>query len=387
MRLHLIVLALVAFAAGVAESILIGILPSLASDLTVSISLAGQLTSVFSLSFAISAPLLGWLTRHTERRHLLCITLVLFSLFNLLAFLSPNYLSLLLARIGMAACCGLLVMLSSLLAAELAAPGQRGRAIGLIFMGISGSLVLGVPLGVEVNQAFGWRWIFAGIAVCALPLTWAVACFLPPHPACAQTAGKVGYLRQFGMPKLWLAHLVSILMLGGHFTLFAYFAAYLAEQPGALPICSLSLLLLLIGLASVCGGYCGGMLADRLGARRALLLVPSTFTVALACVPLSLGTPLAIPALLIWSALSWMISPVVQNYLICSDPGSASAGVAVNTSAMHLGVALGAALGGWVISLAGVLSTPWVGTGLALAAVVCSVFACWRCATAQVQMT
>lgn len=152
MDLRLLLLSLTTFAAGLAESILIGILPPLAEDLRVSISLAGQLTTLFSLGFALAAPLLGWLTRRIERRRLLLATLLLFALSNALAALAPGYLGLLLARLGMSACCGLLIVLASLLAAELAAPAQRGRAIGLIFMGISGSLVFGVPLGVQISD-------------------------------------------------------------------------------------------------------------------------------------------------------------------------------------------------------------------------------------------
>ncbi|RQB66210.1 MFS transporter [Pseudomonas aeruginosa] len=309
MDLRLLLLSLTTFAAGLAESILIGILPPLAEDLRVSISLAGQLTTLFSLGFALAAPLLGWLTRRIERRRLLLATLLLFALSNALAALAPSYLGLLLARLGMSACCGLLIVLASLLAAELAAPAQRGRE---------------------------------------------------------------GYLRQLRQPALWLAQLVSILLLGGHFTLFAYFTPYLASMAGIRSPGEISLILLLIGLAALSGGYIGGWLADRLGHRRALRLVPAAFALALAAVPLSLDSIGFLPVLMVWSAISWMISPVVQSFLLRSDPASGSAGVALNTSAMHLGVGLGAALGGLVVAALGVAATPWVGLALVLAALACA---------------
>ncbi|MBF3126713.1 MFS transporter, partial [Pseudomonas aeruginosa] len=264
MDLRLLLLSLTTFAAGLAESILIGILPPLAEDLRVSISLAGQLTTLFSLGFALAAPLLGWLTRRIERRRLLLATLLLFALSTALAALAPGYLGLLLARLGMSACCGLLIVLASLLAAELAAPAQRGRAIGLIFMGISGSLVFGVPLGVQISDWFGWRWIFAGIAVYSLPLCLLLWRYLPQRQA-GDLPGREGYLRQLRQPALWLAQLVSILLLGGHFTLFAYFTPYLASMAGIRSPSEISLILLLIGLAALSGGYIGGWLADRLG--------------------------------------------------------------------------------------------------------------------------
>ncbi|ABR82683.1 MULTISPECIES: MFS transporter [Pseudomonas aeruginosa group] len=382
MDLRLLSLALTTFAAGLAESILIGILPPLAADLRVSISLAGQLTTLFSLGFAVAAPLLSWLTRRVERRRLLLATLLTFALCNALAALAPGYAGLLLARLGMAACCGLLIVLASLLAAELAAPGQRGRAIGLIFVGISGSLVFGVPLGVLVSDWFGWRWIFAGIALYSLPLCLLLWRCLPQRQP-GDLPGREGYLRQLRQPALWLAQLVSILLLGGHFTLFAYFTPYLASMAGIRSADEVSLILLLIGLAALSGGYMGGWLADRLGHRRALQWVPAAFAVALAALPPSLGSAWFVPVLMVWSAISWMISPVVQSFLLRSDPASGSAGVALNTSAMHLGVGLGAALGGLVVALLGVAATPWVGLALVLAALACALGACALSGAAQ----
>ena len=269
----------------------------------------------------------------------------------------------------MSACCGLLIVLASLLAAELAAPAQRGRAIGLIFMGISGSLVFGVPLGVQISDWFGWRWIFAGIAVYSLPLCLLALPAATPGRRPARPRRLPAAARQ---PALWLAQLVSILLLGGHFTLFAYFTPYLASMAGIRSPSEISLILLLIGLAALSGGYIGGWLADRLGHRRALRLVPAAFALALAAVPLSLGSIGFLPVLMVWSAISWMISPVVQSFLLRSDPASGSAGVALNTSAMHLGVGLGAALGGLVVAALGVAATPWVGLALVLAALACA---------------
>ncbi|MCR3766794.1 MFS transporter, partial [Pseudomonas aeruginosa] len=137
-------------------------------------------------------------------------------------------------------------------------------------------------------------------------------------------------------------------------------------------------------LAALSGGYMGGWLADRLGHRRALQLVPAAFAVALAALPPSLGSSAwFVPVLMVWSAISWMISPVVQSFLLRSDPASGSAGVALNTSAMHLGVGLGAALGGLVVALLGVAATPWVGLALVLAALACALGACALSGAAQ----
>lgn len=372
MDLRLFLLALTTFAAGVAESVLIGILPPLASDLRVSVSMAGQLTTLFSIAFAVAVPLLSWMTRHWERRRLLVVGLLCFALFNTMAAISPNYTALLLARIGMAACCGLLIFVSTLLAAELAAPGQQGRAIGIIFMGISASLVFGVPMGVQISSWFGWRWIFFAIAIYSLPLSLLLWRYLPNNRSSA-LPGRAGYLRQLSHRPLWLAQAVSILLLGGHFTFFTYFTPYLATTLGITDAAAVSGLLLLIGLAALGGGYLGGWLSDRLGPRLTLVLIPAAFSLALAAIPLSLHSIFFIPCLMLWSTISWMISPAVQNFLLHSDPTSGSAGVALNTSAMHLGVGLGAAVGGLVVALAGVGWTPWVGFALTVLALLCAV--------------
>lgn len=372
MDLRLLLLSLTTFAAGVAESVLIGILPPLASDLRVSVSLAGQLTALFSVAFAVAVPLVTWLTRRWERRRLLVSALLVFALFNALAALSPNFSSLLLARIGMAACCGLLIVISTLLASELARPGQQGRAIGIIFMGISASLVFGVPMGVQISSWFGWRWIFFGIAVYSLPLSLLLWRYLPDSRS-STLPGRAGYLRQLSHRPLWLAQAVSILLLGGHFTLFTYFTPYLATMLGMTDVSAVSGLLLLIGLAALAGGYLGGWLADRVGPRLALAIVPAAFCLALASIPLSLHSVFFIPSVMLWSTISWMISPVVQSFLLHSDPASGSAGVALNTSAMHLGVGLGAAIGGLVIALADVGWTPWIGLGLTVLALLCAI--------------
>ncbi|MFI8824108.1 MFS transporter [Streptomyces sp. NPDC053431] len=376
MDLRLLSLSFCASAAGLAEAILTGILPSVASDLDVSLSLAGQLTSIFSLSFAVAAPLLGRLTCGADSRRLLVITLLVFAAFNAGAALSPGFVTLLLMRVGMATCCGLLVTQAGLLAVDLASAARRGRAIGLIFTGISGALVLGVPAGVLVDAWFGWRWVFAGIALYALPLAALLRVALPPRVLDGRADGAA-YLRHLRDPALNLAQLVSILLLGGHFTLFAYLTPWFRQAAGITDSRRIALTLLLIGLAAVGGGYLGGRLSDRLGPRRALVIVPLLFAASMLAIPLSLGHPwLLLAALMIWSTISWMISPTVQSYLLAGDPADGGVGVALNTSAMHLGVVLGAATGGAVISLVGIARAPWAGLALVALSVVSAALSC-----------
>jgi DHA1 family purine base/nucleoside efflux pump-like MFS transporter len=377
MNPRIYLLALAAFAAGIDENLVGGILPLLSRELGVTLSAAGQLTAVFSLTFALcAAPLLS-LTSRIERRTLLIAALLTFAVGNLGAGLAVNYWMLLVCRIISAASCALVVVLASTLSASLVDARLRGRAIGIVFMGISGSLVLGIPLGIAVSESLSWRAPFLLLALLAVVIAALLRLSLPTFASRPPTSLR-DYCRQLAVPKLLLAQLVSVLLLTGHFVLFAYLAPYVQQTMGIHGV-SLSYLYVFFGIAAICGGYCGGWLSDRLGFKRALVLIPALFTLVMALLPWATGSLASFLALYaLWMALSWTISPVVQNYLLHTAPGSGEANVGINTSAMHLGVALGAALGGVVIAKSSLEITPLVGalvTASALAAACLSLMA------------
>lgn len=155
--------------------------------------------------------------------------------------------------------------------------------------------------------------------------------------------------------------LVPIPPFGGHFTLFAHFTPYLASMAGTHPPGEVNPILLLIGLAVLSGGHIGDWLAGCLGHRCVLRLVPAALALALMAMLLSLGSIGFLLVLMAWSAISWMILPVVQSFLPRSDSASGFVGAVLNTSAMHLGVGFGAASGDLVVAVLGVVATPWVG--------------------------
>lgn len=368
MGLAIYLLTLATFATGTAENIVIGILPDIAGHLDVPIGLAGQLTSVFSVTFAVTAPLALVLTRHVPRKRLLCAALLLFIASSLVAALAGNIWVLFAARIAMAAASATVCLVATLLATESVPPGLRGRAIGMIFMGISGSLVLGVPAGMVVCGLFGWRAVFVALALLAAAVLAACHLAVPASDVLSRRGG--GYRRHLSSVPLASAQLVSILMIGGHFVLFAYLAPYVATVVGVAGD-GLVLAFLAFGVAGVSGGYLGGLLSDRLAPRAALLCTPLAYLVALVAIPLFVGRPaLFFPAMMVWACISWMISPVVQNFLITTDAGTAGAGVSLNLSAMHIGVGLGTAAGGVALETMPLAALPLAGAVLAALAVV-----------------
>ena len=356
-------LAATVFLAGIDENICIGILPSIAANLHVSLASAGQLTTIFSCVFALTAFGLSIGLARFERKRLLLIALGVFACSNLLASLSPGYALLFAARVAMAASCATVILLATRLATELAPPRLHGRAIGLVFMGISGSLVLGVPVGMTIADWAGWRAVFVAIGLAVVPLGCYLAYRLPVAMPRRAIAWRT-YRSQLAHPKTLCAQLVSVAMIGGHFTLFAYLSPYLQAWLAPRPA-ELTLLYVAFGVAGVTGAWLGGWLSDRAGASRALLVCPAAFLLAMAALPLS-GHALAafVPAMMIWGCLSWSISPIAQNYLIRSAPAAADANVGINVSAMHLGVALGSGFGGLLVERGALLATPWAGSGL-----------------------
>ncbi|WP_246802116.1 MFS transporter [Ensifer sp. ENS06] len=273
-----VLLAFATFATGTAENIIVGIVSDVAGELGVSIAFAGQLTAVFSIVFALTAPLALVLTMKIERRRLLLCALGLFVVSNLCAAASPNFATLVVARIGMAMASATVCLLATMLATELVAKDMKGRAIGIIFMGISGSLVLGVPAGIFICGLIGWRGVFIALSLLA-GLVWLASWRHVPVSA-RRKAALPTYLDHLRKPPLVAGQFVSILMIGGHFVLFAFLGPYLVEI-ASVAAENIAIAFAVLGIAGVSGGYLGGWLADRSSPRNVLLLTPTAYLLAL----------------------------------------------------------------------------------------------------------
>ncbi|WP_216356094.1 MFS transporter [Alcaligenes faecalis] len=225
--------ALATFVTGTAENIIVGLVLDVASGLHVSVALAGQLTAVFSLSFALMAPCVPLLGHQIRPRPLYLSALALFVFGNVLAALSPSFTLLFLARMIMACASAVVCVLATTLITKLVPASLRGRAIGLIFMGISGSLVLGVPIGMMLGQWSGWRSVFsmlAAVAFVVLLLSWR---YIPTSEP--DTKMQLSYRRHLAHRRLLAAQGVSVLMIAGHFALFAYLLPYLLDVEALTP--------------------------------------------------------------------------------------------------------------------------------------------------------
>src|SRR5699024_10789603 len=163
MNFKVYILAVSTVIVGLVELIVGGILPIIAEDLNITIGSAGQLITVFALVYAISGPVLLSLTAKVERKKLYLITLSIFFVGNILTSFSSNFSYVMVARVITAMSAALVIVLSLTITSKIVLPSYRAKALGIIYMGVSSALVLGVPFGIVLTTLFNWGTVFLDI--------------------------------------------------------------------------------------------------------------------------------------------------------------------------------------------------------------------------------
>ncbi len=244
-------------------------------------------------------------------------------------------------------------------------------------MGVSASLVLGIPLGLLIGKAYGWRAPFILISVLTLITMIGIAVLLP-RIAPKQVIPLRQQLLTLKKPKIISAQLTTVLVLSGHLTLYAYFTPFLQEVLH-LNANWISFVYFVFGIAAVVGGGLGGWSADRWGSVKSTLVIIPAFAIVIFLIPVStFSFYLFLVVMVVWSMLSWAITPAQQNYLIKTAPESSDIQLSLNASALQLGIALGSAVGGVVIANHSIVNNAWVGGLFVLVAFLCAIFSVTR---------
>ncbi|TQR30814.1 MFS transporter [Brevibacillus brevis] len=361
----ILLLALGEFMIGTAESIVTGIISMIADDTHVSLSLAGQLVTAFSLAFAFGAPVLIALTAGVERKKLILWTLFSFIVANLLASISPSFSLLMVSRILLGLCGGIYTVVALAQAANMASPEKKASSIAIILMGFSLSLVLGVPLGTMLGDIWGWRPVFALIAVLTLIPFFAILAFLPKQQG-EETVPLRKQLAALRNKRVIHALCISLFFVTGYSTVYTYITPLL-QSTSAMTTAWVSTTLFLAGLASVAGSRIGGVSTDKWGIRPTLYVSLLLHAAILLFLPLSSQLfTWAIITVMFWVAAVQTTVPAQQYYLITLSPHSSQVALSMNTSVFQLGLALGAGLGEVIVDHVGIVHISWVGGLLVL---------------------
>jgi DHA1 family inner membrane transport protein len=361
-----IVLAIAAFVVVTTEFLMVGLLPALARDLGVTVSAAGQLVTLFAVVVMVFGPVLtAWLV-HKERKRLFLGVLVLFAASNALAAVAPNVWVLAVARIVPALALPVFWGTASETAAQLAGPGRAGRAISMVYLGISAAMLLGIPLGTLVGNAAGWRGAFWALSALSL-LVAAMLYFAMP----SMTAGprvRISEQARIFKDRFFVANVVlSIVVFTAMFTGYTYLAEVL-EAMAKIPAAYVGWWLMGFGAVGLLGNWLGGIWVDQkplatTAVFSALLAFGMVSTVALASVHFGL-----VVALVVWGVANTALYPICQIRVMKAAPNAQALAGTINVSAANGGIALGAMLGGASIPCWGVGSVGYVGAAVALLA-------------------
>ncbi len=363
---RIFLLALGMFALGTDALVVAGVLPEIAHEMRVPESIAGQLVTAFTLTYGLGAPVLAVLTHRWPRNRVLITALGTFCLVNVGSALAPTFPLLLLMRILAGGCAALHTPLAYTTATQLSPPEKRGKALALVVSGFTLATVLGSPLGTWLGEHVGWRMAFVLVAVLA-----GVACIallasrLPGAVAQASLSLKAR-LAPVREPLLLLALSPLLLSSLGFYLVYTYIAPMLEQN---MHISDISGPLMISGLGTVSGNWISGIILDRFGSTRLLVISLLGLSILLAVLPLATTILLTgLPALFLWAMAGSMGFAPQQHRLLGLAPAHANVILALNNSAFYLGTAGGAALGGVVLHVVPVTHLGWIGASSALLA-------------------
>ena len=361
----LYLLALCNLVIGTGAFVPAGILANIAASLNISIAAAGQMMTVYALATAVLAPLALVLTGGWPRRRALWVGMALFAAGNAVCALSDALPMLLAGRVLMGVG-AMFTPVAAGIAVALVEPQRRGRALALVFIGVSMSYVIGLPLGAWLGMRYGWHVPVAGVAAVSVLMVALLLTFLPRDIAApgASFKGLGGLLSQPAV--LWTLAL-TLLYFVAIFLVFAYIGPVLQSL---VPMSGerLSVTLMLFGVAGVVGTVLGGWANDRFHARPTLAIQLGVLASMMALVPLTRGNyPLLLAVFVVWGIAGFGMMTPQQSRLAALSPAQAPILLSLNTSMLYFGTALGAALGGAVSGAIGFERLAWIGVPFALA--------------------
>ena len=429
-KLPLAIYAMVigAFAVGADEFIVAGVVQEIAGALSVTIGAVGLFESAYAIGVAVGAPLFTVLGLRIPRRQMLLLSIGVFVVGNLLSALGPTYSVIMAGRLIAATAHGAFLGIAALYAGDLVDPERKGRAIALVFSGLTAATVLGAPLGAAVGRALGWRFTFWSLVILGGIALVTLVALLPRRTAAETTAEAHGHddphghadphaahgdhgdahgdtngdghggddleldaharmhmaqeghraplgeqIKALGRPPVWLGLLMTLLSYGGVFTSYVYLAPQLTEIAG-FSGAWITPLFLLFGVGLFVGNTIGGRLADR-SLMPAVLMTVGSLVVMLFAMNLAILNPVtAVVGIFLYGAAAFSVVAPLQLRIVTKAADAPDVASAANISAFTLGSALGIWLGGLAIDGGlGIASVNWVGGLISLSGLVLAI--------------
>ncbi|MGL6233147.1 MFS transporter [Aeromonas rivipollensis] len=372
MPLALFALTLSAFAIGTTEFVIVGLIPTIAEQLNVSLPSAGLLVSLYALGVAIGAPVLTALTGKLPRKWLLVGLMALFTAGNLLAWQAPGYESLIVARILTGLAHGVFFSVGSTIATGLVAREKAASAIAIMFSGLTVALVTGVPLGTWIGQQFGWRETFLVVSALGVIAMLGSLLLIPSNLPKGTASTIREQLAVLTHKPLLMVYAKTALGYGGAFTAFTFLAPIL-QQVSGFGANAVSLILLVYGVSVAVGNIWGGKLADKMGPLPALKLMFGGLALILLMLTFTAPHPvLAVLTVLVWGAFAFGNVSGLQVLVVKQaerhTPNAVDVASGLNIAAFNVGIALGSVVGGFVVEHLGLMHTPWIGALIVLLA-------------------
>lgn len=365
LALILLALAMGGFAIGTSEFVVMGLISEIARGFSVTEPQVGHVVSAYALGVVVGAPLLAIAGARLPRRSLLLWLMGFYAVGNLASALAPSYPWMIVFRFIAGLPHGAYFGVAALVAAHASPPGQRGKAVGRVMLGLSVALLVGNPLATWMGQALSWRYAFGVVALIALATVAMTARVLPAGLGAPRT-DTLRELRDFNRAPVWLALGTGAIGFAGMFAVFSYLPPTLVHVTGTRES-FVPFALAAFGVGGIAGSLAGGWLFDRFGFRAAAIVLLWSLAVLLAF-PFAAMSPWAVlPAVALVGTMG-ALAPVLQSHLMDVSGEAQTLAAASNHSAFNAANALGPWLGGMAITAGlGWTSTAHVGAATALA--------------------
>lgn len=363
-----------AFGIGTTEFVLVGLLPTIASDLGISISNTGSLVTLYALGVAIGGPIFTALTGKIEYKRLLLLTIAVFVIGNAIAFFASDILLLQISRVITGTTHGVFFGYAVIVASNMVADDCKATAISLVFAGLMISTVIGVPLGTYIGSHFGWKMTFLAVVF------WGILGFIILSLSLSKQPKPTETLRLKDLPKVFQNRSVLVVLFAnifaytGTFVLFTYLSPVLENITG-FSLDTINIILLIFGVGVAAGNMVGGRISNRkpsttlvyLFVFHAIMLFVLSFALT--------SKPFVIVALLLFGFFAYSNVPALQLLVVQLSerkfPGSGGLASALNVSAFNIGAASGSFIGGRIVDSSLTLNaTPWIGGLFVIVAIV-----------------